>query len=38
MKQIIHNDWQNLLEEEFQSAYYQQLRNFLKEEYQTQTL
>lgn len=38
MKQIIHNDWQNLLEEEFQSAYYQQLRNFLKEEYQTQTI
>ena len=30
---ILHNDWQPLLEEEFQKAYYLQLRAFLKEEY-----
>lgn len=33
MKEIIHNDWQQVLEEEFQAPYYQQLREFLKEEY-----
>lgn len=33
MKQIIHNEWQEILEPEFKSAYYLQLREFLKQEY-----
>ncbi|MDE1549037.1 uracil-DNA glycosylase [Jeotgalibaca caeni] len=33
MKAIIHNDWQEILVDQFQSPYYQQLREFLKEEY-----
>lgn len=36
MKTIIHNSWQHLLEPEFNQAYYQELREFLKEEYKTQ--
>ncbi|UOQ49047.1 uracil-DNA glycosylase [Gracilibacillus caseinilyticus] len=35
---ILHNDWANWLEPEFQKDYYQQLRAFLKEEYQHQTI
>ncbi|AQS53656.1 Uracil-DNA glycosylase [Jeotgalibaca dankookensis] len=33
MKTLIKNDWQDILESEFQSDYYLQLRDFLKEEY-----
>ena len=36
MKEIIHNDWQNVLEEEFNSSSYQQLREFLKKEYKNE--
>lgn len=38
MKTIIHNSWQNILEEEFQKPYYLELREFLKQEYQTQRI
>lgn len=38
MKQIIHNEWQEILEPEFQTAYYSQLREFLKQEYQNETV
>ncbi|WP_207941321.1 uracil-DNA glycosylase [Enterococcus sp. DIV2402] len=38
MKTIIHNSWQNILEEEFQKSYYLELREFLKQEYQTQRI
>ncbi|GAB2720113.1 uracil-DNA glycosylase [Paenibacillus thermoaerophilus] len=38
MKKILHNDWAPLLEEEFASPYYQELRRFLVEEYRTQTV
>lgn len=34
MKQIIKNDWQEILEEEFQKEYYQNLRKLLIKEYQ----
>ncbi|MCL2387747.1 MAG: uracil-DNA glycosylase [Defluviitaleaceae bacterium] len=34
----LHNDWDELLAEEFSKEYYQQLRAFLKEEYRTQTI
>ena len=32
MKQLIHNDWLEILKPQFESAYYAQLHNFLKEE------
>lgn len=38
MKQIIHNEWQEILQEEFQAPYYQQLRMFLKQEYEEQMI
>lgn len=38
MKQIIHNDWQEILEPEFEKGYYRQLHQFLKQEYATQTI
>lgn len=38
MHTVIHNSWQPILEEEFAADYYQQLREFLKEEYQTQKI
>ena len=38
MKEIIHNSWQNVLSAEFEKPYYQELREFLKKEYQTQTI
>lgn len=38
MKQIIHNEWQEILEPQFAAAYYLKLREFLKNEYQTQTV
>ncbi|USS87786.1 uracil-DNA glycosylase [Fructilactobacillus hinvesii] len=38
MKRFIDNDWWPVLEPEFQKPYYQQLRQFLVHEYQTQTI
>ncbi|WP_061776295.1 uracil-DNA glycosylase [Levilactobacillus senmaizukei] len=35
MKPFIHNDWWPVLEPEFEQTYYQQLREFLVEEYQS---
>ncbi|BAO07677.1 MULTISPECIES: uracil-DNA glycosylase [Enterococcus] len=38
MKKIIHNSWQEVLADEFEKDYYQQLRIFLKNEYATQKI
>ncbi|AYE34176.1 uracil-DNA glycosylase [Clostridium septicum] len=38
MKKILDNDWQELLESEFQKEYYQDLRKFLIYEYKTKTI
>lgn len=38
MKKIIHNSWQEVLADEFDKDYYQQLRIFLKNEYATQKI
>ncbi|KRK40981.1 uracil-DNA glycosylase [Loigolactobacillus bifermentans DSM 20003] len=38
LKTLIHNDWQEILAPEFAKAYYGQLHEFLKQEYQTQTI
>ncbi|EOL47795.1 uracil-DNA glycosylase [Enterococcus caccae] len=38
MKAIIHNSWQEVLEEEFTKEYYLHLREFLKQEYSEQTI
>lgn len=38
MKQLIHNDWWDVLKPQFESAYYAQLHNFLKEEYSHRTI
>lgn len=38
MKKILDNDWQELLESEFQKEYYQDLRKFLTYEYKTKTI
>ncbi|MGM0254522.1 MULTISPECIES: uracil-DNA glycosylase [unclassified Enterococcus] len=38
MKKIIHNSWQEVLADEFEKDYYQQLRIFLKNEYVTQKI
>ncbi|GEP19008.1 uracil-DNA glycosylase [Pediococcus argentinicus] len=38
MKVIIDNDWQQVLEPEFEKDYYQKLRQYLKKEYATQTI
>lgn len=35
---ILKNDWSLYLEEQFQKPYYQELRNFLREEYKTQQI
>ena len=35
---ILKNDWSLYLEEQFQKPYYQKLRNFLIDEYKTQTI
>lgn len=37
-KEILHNDWQSLLEKEFSKPYYQELRTFLKQEYENATV
>lgn len=38
MKTIINNSWQDILADEFQKPYYQDLREFLKQEYATQKI
>lgn len=38
LKQLIKNDWQDVLGAEFDKEYYRQLHQFLKREYQTQTI
>ena len=38
MKHILHNDWNDLLRDEFSKDYYINLRNFLTEEYETKTI
>ncbi|UQS83817.1 uracil-DNA glycosylase [Bombilactobacillus thymidiniphilus] len=38
MKQLIKNDWQTVIGPEFDKEYYRQLHQFLKHEYQTQTI
>lgn len=38
MKVIIDNDWQQVLEPEFEKDYYQKLRQYLKKEYATQII
>lgn len=38
MKEIIHNSWQTILQEEFSKDYYLALREFLKQEYQQQSI
>lgn len=38
MKDLIHNDWQQVLAPEFQKPFYQKLHQFLKSEYSTQTI
>lgn len=38
MKQIIHNSWQEMLDDQFQQPYYLTLREFLKQEYATQKI
>ncbi|GAA0480615.1 uracil-DNA glycosylase [Salinibacillus aidingensis] len=38
MKQILQNDWNDYLSEEFEKNYYQQLREFLKREYSSETV
>ncbi|NWO14412.1 uracil-DNA glycosylase [Virgibacillus sp.] len=37
-KQILFNDWEELLKEEFHKSYYLQLREFLKQEYTSYTI
>ncbi len=37
-KVLIHNDWQQVLQSQFDQPYYQKLREFLKYEYQTHTI
>ena len=38
MKQILKNDWNELLKDEFSKEYYLTLREFLKNEYNTKTI
>lgn len=38
MKHILHNDWNDLLRDEFDKEYYTNLHNFLIEEYKTKTI
>lgn len=38
MRKIFENDWQELLEDEMEKEYYQNLRSFLIEEYKTKTI
>lgn len=38
MKNILNNDWQQLLQDEFEKDYYQNLRRFLISEYKSKTI
>ncbi|WP_409193233.1 uracil-DNA glycosylase, partial [Clostridium perfringens] len=38
LKNIVNNDWQDLLKDEFEKDYYQNLRKFLTEEYKSKTI
>lgn len=38
MKELIHNEWQEVLKDEFEAPYYEKLRQFLKKEYQEQVI
>lgn len=38
MKEILNNDWNHLLKDEFKKEYYKKLRQFLIEEYKTKTV
>ena len=38
LSSILQNDWQQLLEKEFTKPYYQELRDFLKQEYASKTI
>ena len=38
MNKIFDNDWQHLLQEEFEKSYYQNLRKYLIKEYSTKTI
>lgn len=38
MRNFINDDWQKVLDDQFNQPYYHQLHNFLKEEYTTQTI
>ncbi|WP_342442397.1 uracil-DNA glycosylase [Lysinibacillus sp. FSL K6-0057] len=38
MKQVFPNDWQEVLKEELEKPYYQKLRQFVANEYSTQTI
>ncbi|MDZ4957302.1 hypothetical protein GNF51_16290, partial [Clostridium perfringens] len=38
LKNILNNDWQDLLKEEFEKEYSKNLRQFLIEEYKTKTV
>ncbi|APX72370.1 uracil-DNA glycosylase [Companilactobacillus allii] len=38
MKTLIKNDWEDILEPEFNKPYYHELHNFLKEEYSTKQI
>ena len=38
MKEIIHNSWQQVLEDQFEQPYYAELREFLKQEYSSQVV
>ncbi|AKP68256.1 uracil-DNA glycosylase [Companilactobacillus ginsenosidimutans] len=38
MKTLIENDWQQVLSDQFDQEYYLKLHEFLKEEYETQTI
>ena len=38
MKKILNNDWQELLEDEFNKDYYLSLRSFLSKEYKDHTI
>lgn len=38
MNELIHNEWQEVLKDEFEAPYYEKLRQFLKKEYQEQVI
>ncbi|WP_436374214.1 uracil-DNA glycosylase [Cytobacillus sp. BC1816] len=38
MKRVLRNDWQEILEKEFEKPYYLHLREFFKKEYEKQTI